>query len=380
MINNNTPYFPLPLQFMSEKIGGVEGTKLNEEFMEMERKTDLTAELVEELITKTKEYLQPNPATRSKMMLNAKVAQNARTRNYAQPEGMLGETILRIAHRFGEDSPYVRSLMETGESFKQMAEIKYALEDDVRQDFLDPLTQLQTKDLREVLFHRKKLQGRRLDFDCKKRRRANGANIVDDEMKIAEEKFEESFNAASQGMHNLLQNDVEQISQLVALVEALRDYYKSCGSILEGLADKLSALRDESAGRQHSQYVPKKLKELNIGAVTELDDTVANQVDQAKSGDQVSEKADQTSNVSGKEDETRKWGQCVALYDFQAENAGELGFKEGQTLKLFDQIDENWYEGALEGPDGEVSGIFPTNYVRVTQPIPNQKSTSANGN
>ena len=357
---------------MSEKIGGVEGTKLNEEFMEMERKTDLTAELVEELITKTKEYLQPNPATRSKMMLNAKVAQNTRTRNYAQPEGLLGETILRIAHKFGEDSPYVRSLMETGESFKQMAEIKYALEDDVRQDFIEPLTQLQTKDLRELLFHRKKLQGRRLDFDCKKRRRANGANIVDDEMKIAEEKFEESFNLASQGMHNLLQNDVEQISQLVALVEALRDFYKSCGSILEGLADKLGALRDESAGRQHSQYVPKKLKELNLGQSSQGETTSTNHIE----GSESSENVEKTINSGNQLSSERKCGQCVALYDFQAENAGELGFKEGQVLKLFDQIDENWYEGALEGPDGEQSGIFPTNYVRVTQPIVSQKSSN----
>lgn len=69
----------------------------------------------------------------------------------------------------------------------------------------------------------------------------------------------------------------------------------------------------------------------------------------------------------------------MALYDFQAENAGELGFKEGQTLKLFDQIDENWYEGGLEGSDGLQTGIFPTNYVRVTQPIPSQNETTANG-
>lgn len=229
-------------QFMSEKIGGVEGTKLNEEFKEMERKTDLTVELVGELVVRTKDYLQPNPANRSKMMLSVRANPNTRIRNYAQPEGLLGETILRIAHRFGENSPYVRSLLETGEAFKQMAEIKYALEDDVRQDFIEPLTSLQEKDLAEVGRHRKKLESRRLDFDCKKRRRANGSNILDDEMKIAEEKFEESFNSASQGMHNLLQNDIEQISQLVALVEALRDYYKSCGSILEGLSDKLGTL------------------------------------------------------------------------------------------------------------------------------------------
>lgn len=69
----------------------------------------------------------------------------------------------------------------------------------------------------------------------------------------------------------------------------------------------------------------------------------------------------------------------MALYDFQAENPGELGFKEGQTLKLFDQIDENWYEGGYDGSDGEQTGIFPTNYVRVTLPIPNQKEVSANG-
>lgn len=227
---------------MSEKIGGVEGTKLNEEYTEMERKTDLTTELIDELIAKTKEYLQPNPVSRSKMMLSARGAQNTRVRSYPQPEGTMGETILKIAHAFGEDSPHVSSLMETGESFKQMAEIKYALEDDIRQDFLEPLIQLQNKDLREIQFHRKKLESRRLDFDCKKRRKAKGAHIVDEEMKIAEEKFEESFNFASQGMHNLLQNDVEQISQLVALVEALRDYHKECTNILDGLSIKLGKL------------------------------------------------------------------------------------------------------------------------------------------
>lgn len=69
----------------------------------------------------------------------------------------------------------------------------------------------------------------------------------------------------------------------------------------------------------------------------------------------------------------------MALYDFQAENKGELGFEEGQTLKLFDQIDENWYEGAIDGPDGERTGIFPTNYVRVTQPLPAKNDIPTNG-
>lgn len=84
--------------------------------------------------------------------------------------------------------------------------------------------------------------------------------------------------------------------------------------------------------------------------------------------------------AASKSGEERKCGYCIALYDFQAENAGELGFKEGQTLKLFDQIDENWYEGGIDTPEGNQSGIFPTNYVRVTQPIPTtQTETTVNG-
>lgn len=38
-----------------------------------------------------------------------------------------------------------------GEALKEMAEVKYALEDTVKQNFLEPLTHLQTKDLKDVM-------------------------------------------------------------------------------------------------------------------------------------------------------------------------------------------------------------------------------------
>ena len=43
-----------------------------------------------------------------------------------------------------------RALVEAGESYKQLAEIKYSMEDTVKQNFLEPLQNLQNKDLKEV--------------------------------------------------------------------------------------------------------------------------------------------------------------------------------------------------------------------------------------
>ena len=87
-------------------------------------------------------------------------------------------------------------------------------------------------------FHRKKLEGRRLDFDCKRRTKAGFATTPND-IKAAEEKFEESFNLASMGMFSLLSNETEQISQLAAFSEALYEYHSQCASILETLTARL---------------------------------------------------------------------------------------------------------------------------------------------
>ena len=55
--------------------------------------------------------------------------------------------------------------------------------------------------------HLKKLEGRRLDFDYKKKRQGK---IPDEEIRQAVEKFDESKELAERSMFNFLENDVRE--------------------------------------------------------------------------------------------------------------------------------------------------------------------------
>ncbi|EAT46334.1 AAEL002469-PB [Aedes aegypti] len=376
-------------QYVTEKMGGAEGTKLDLDFMEMERKTDVTVELVEELQAKTKEYLQPNPTARAKMAAVkgiSKLSGQAKSNTYPQPEGILADCMLTYGKKLGEDSIFAGALVEMGDSLKQMADVKYSLDDNIKQNFLEPLHQLQTKDLKEVMHHRKKLQGRRLDFDCKKRRQAKGSQITDDEIRSAEEKFAESLQLAQVGMYNLLENDVEQVSQLVTFAEGLLEFHSQCADILRVLVETLNEKREEAASRPKSEFVPKTLADLNIetlgsqdgmngGSSSRLNSPVNKPTHLELLGNGQAQA--RSTNASPLPSPMRSPARtpmpakptqpcCTALYDFEPENPGELGFKENDVITLIQRVDENWFEGSVNGR----TGYFPQSYVQVTVPLP----------
>lgn len=84
------------------------------------------------------------------MQLSTRVQGGVRGHAYAQPEGLLGESMIRSSRKLGETSAFGQSLNEMGEALKQMAEIKFSLEDNVKQNFLDPLAHLQNKEIKDV--------------------------------------------------------------------------------------------------------------------------------------------------------------------------------------------------------------------------------------
>lgn len=375
-------------QFMSEKIGGAKGTELDEEFIEMERKVDVLEKLVTELMVKTQELLQPNPATRAKMAAAksfSKIRGQTNSNLYPQPEGLLGDSMIKFGKDLGEDSLFGQALTESGESYKRLAEAKYSLEDTVKQNFLDPLHQLQDKDLREVNHHRKKLSGRRLDYDCKKRKQQKeGTPAADEEVRVAEEKFDESKQVTETALHNLLENDEEQISQLASFIDAERNYHQTSVDVLQSLLDSLKRKSNEASSRPRKEHVAKRVTSFRSSgsdqsyqshggadAFESFTEYKATNSVSAKNNnsnllDFNEEPLYSTVNKSAKPANGKVQPRAEALFDFDPENPGELGFREGDIINLQHRIDENWLEGSVHGK----SGFFPVTYVKIIVDLP----------
>ncbi|XP_006754112.1 PREDICTED: endophilin-A2 isoform X1 [Myotis davidii] len=350
-------------QLVSEKVGGAEGTKLDDDFKEMEKKVDVTSKAVAEVLARTIEYLQPNPASRAKLtMLNtvSKIRGQVKNPGYPQSEGLLGECMIRHGKELGGESNFGDALLDAGESMKCLAEVKDSLDIEVKQNFIDPLQNLCDKDLKEIQHHLKKLEGRRLDFDYKKKRQGK---IPDEELRQALEKFEESKEVAETSMHNLLETDVEQVSQLSALVDAQLEYHRQAVQILDELASKLKRRMREASSRPKREYKPKPRESFDLGESEQSNGGFPTPKISASSSFRSSDKPIRTPSRSMPPLDQPS---CKALYDFEPENDGELGFHEGDIITLTNQIDENWYEGMLHGQ----SGFFPLSYVEVLVPLP----------
>ncbi|KAM4707260.1 endophilin-A2 isoform 1-T1 [Discoglossus pictus] len=354
-------------QLVSEKVGGAEGTKLDDDFKEMEKKVDVTSKAVAEVLTKTTEYLQPNPASRAKLsMLNtvSKIRGQVKNPGYPQPEGLLGESMIRYGKELGDESNFGDALLDAGESMKRLAEVKDSLDIEVKQNFLDPLQNLCDKDLKEIQHHLKKLEGRRLDYDYKKKRQGK---IPDEELRQAMEKFIESKEVAETSMLNLLDTDVEQVSQLSALVEAQLDYHRQAVQILDELSDKLKDRVRDTSSRPKREFKPKPRETYDYGDAEQSNGGFSCSQPAKAPAVSSSFRSDKPARTPSNRSSTPLDQPCCkALYDFDPENDGELGFREGDVITLTNQIDENWYEGMINGQ----SGFFPLNYVEILVPLP----------
>lgn len=343
-------------QALDEKINkGTDKTEFDPSFVEMERQTDYTQKTVDRIVKAIPNYLHPNPAARTMKTVGtamAKFTKTAAEKRYPHAVGEMGEIFVKGANELDSDSLFGQSLRETGEALNQICENQHAYDAEVSQNFIEPLKQLLEKDIAEILHHRKKLEGRRLDFDFKRRKMpTSGGKITDADLRVAEQKLDESKGYYETGMLHLLDNDVEHVSQVAAFVEASISFHRTSAELLQATLDSLKAKIDAAGDR------PKREASAAVHHKYDSDD----EDDHKPAAIAASAAGKFAAAGAAAKAPAAKAPHAKALFDFEAENEGELSFKEGQTVKLVSRLDENWLEGEVGGK----KGIFPSNYVEV---------------
>ncbi|XP_029992338.1 endophilin-A3b [Sphaeramia orbicularis] len=356
-------------QLLNERLMGAEGTKMDEDFLKMEKSVAIIQTLLIELLSQTIEFLQPNPAYRAKLSMLKTVSRirgQDTSVGYPQTEGMLGDCMLRYGQELGAASEFGGALTGVGEALQQVGKARDALDVSVKCTFIDPLQDLHNTELKDIKYQLKKLNGRRLDFDYKRRRKGK---VPVEEVRQAWDKFITSKDLAERSMFILLENDVDQLRHLAALVGALMEFHRHAHRILLGLQGNLQARLTAASNRPERRYRPKKIR-----VRSEHSNSIGfyhqpSVISTISSGEQFTVLPSRPgSPISYYADSKPVLDQpcCRAIYSFHPNHDGELGFSEGDVIILTSQVDNNWYEGSL----GNQSGVFPISYVDVLVPLP----------
>ncbi|KAK1875741.1 Endophilin-A3 [Dissostichus eleginoides] len=353
-------------QLLNERLMGAEGTKMDDDFLQMEKSVTVLQSLLLELLCRTTEVLQPNPADRAKLsVLNtmSRIRGQGKAGGYPQTESILGDCMTHYGQELGAESEFGGALLGVGGALQQVSQARVVLDEEARRSFMEPLEELQDTELKEIRFQLKKLIGRRLDFDYKRRQRGN---VSAEEIHLAWEKFITSKESVERSMFVLLQSDGDLLSRLAALVSALLDFHRNAHRILLGLHGDLQARLTAASHKPERRFRPKKIRirQEQIGSVEVF------QRPPDSSGEFTEFTSRPSSPISCFADSGLVLDQpcCRALYSFRPGYHGELSFSAGDVILLTNQVDANWYEGTL----GSQSGLFPISYVDVLVPLPLQ--------
>lgn len=355
-------------QIFNERLMGAEGTKLDHDFLQMKKNVAVIHAMLHEVLSKTTDFLQPNPAYRAKLSMlktMSKFRGQSPTEGYPQAEGMLGDSMVRYGHELGPTSEFGGALAGVGEALQEVGKARDDLDQNVKCTFIDPLQHLHNTEIKGIKHQLKKVNGRRLDFDYRKRRKGKSST---DKLQQAFDKFLTSKELAERSMFFLLQNDVDHLNNLSALVTSLLDFHRNSHRIFQDLQTNLQSKLTAASNRSEKTQRPQKIRVRSENSSFRFyhQPSLPSSPSAAEEITEIPSRPG--SPISCYADSGHALDQpcCRALYSFNSERQGELSFNTGDIIILTNRIDHNWFEGSL----GAKCGLFPANYVDILVPLP----------
>ncbi|KAJ3284581.1 hypothetical protein HDU76_008270, partial [Blyttiomyces sp. JEL0837] len=259
------------------------------------------------------------------------------------------ETLASSMISFGSilppDSAYGKSLIRFGETHHKVVNAHLEFTNAVRDGYFGEMDRT-LADMKEYNRLKTKLENRRLDFDAKlnkiqKSKKENA--VMEEETRMAQSKYEETLADLTTRMVSLNSNEEEQLQELLNYLDAEVNCVQQTLDLLTGLKREFASIpRAHTSHRANVQRTQSSTSSIYRNSMSdEVNVSDRKLSSAAHSGSMVFPVQPSTPPPPlPSRDPLPAQKQVRVLYDFDAENPGELTIRPGDIINVIEEIDE----------------------------------------
>lgn len=360
-------------QWVGEKVGTSSKTEMGEELAELDSCVEHRASALALMGTSLKWYMKPYSDTKELYLLDSTTNSPNNKLNRAE---CISKAMKDYANTLPASSDYANVLRTCSECFKGISGLDLGFSRKIEASYLAYIEESLDK-IKNYGRVKQKMERRRLYYDSclnrmHKSKKENAS--LEEETQKAQAKFEESRGLITSIGKEILEKESKELVGLLSLFKSAIEYHKDCvdrfcvvansiTKIVEGMspASPRKSIQSIQSGQSSTPWQTHSSRSDAILA----EPVPAKEID-AKVQPQPSEEAITAAKYA------------IAKYNFESEYEGDLTFKKGQRIRVIKEIDESWWEGAIEAPGESTKfGIFPANYcVTSVENDPNDENTT----
>ncbi|KAI9204039.1 uncharacterized protein BJ171DRAFT_582415 [Polychytrium aggregatum] len=366
-------------QWTGEKIWRAQKTDTGDDFKRLEQETEVRRECIEKIADSyhlywtTLEKRKESPLDKQKRL----------------PIESVAGSMISFGSMLHEESSYGNVLIRVGEAYEQLAGTQMDFMNRVHESYRYHLQNV-LEDIKEYQNQKRKLENRRLDFDAKLNKLQRSKKDIphlEEEVRLAQAKYEESLENTSERMISLNSNEDEHMQQLLNYVDIEVGYYKKSLQIMEDLQRSLQSVPRSANPSQGTDSARYRRHSTQSDLSTHGQDSYSRKQNQTgssladtrkfgSSGSRLMQDSRQGSQAGSPRGSVASAPKVLkrvkCLYSFEGENSNELTMKKGDLIDVTGEIDEGWWEGNIQDGSGRF-GMFPSNYVEVVEDAPSDR-------